>query len=464
MSRTPANILARLRAGARCALAAAALATGAAATVAAPAQAAEFGMSDGRPVLFDSADLQAINFGHVRLVLPWNAAYVSGTWDTWLDRAQRQGWPILVAPSIDGASSCDGGSCTGPSIDAYRSALTALLTKYPGITAVEAWNEPNHGLQPTSRSAALAARYFDAAFEVCGARCTVVAGNMLDVPSMGTYLSAYRAALVHKPAVWGLHNYYDATYFDDAGVKQIMAVTDGPVWLTETGGLVTFRSPSGTLPYDEHRAADSLRWIFTLALRYPKIAQVYLYGMWEQKSNVFDSALIREDNSEREGLGVVRAYVGKRAVRLPGPEAPLIPALPPEVDWTDNGKVAVDANGNIYPVTAPAGAQPGSVSTAGNGQLRVSGKRLKVDDQRRVVLGLRCVGPVACVGRVQVKVGGWQYARSVQLAAGATKSMRVRLSRRAAARLRERPQTKAWAAACTTEVCTSGARIPLIRR
>lgn len=445
------SALPRRRGGARRLLlriAALVVAVAASAAVPATAPAASFGMSDGRPGLFDSADLHTINFEHVRLVLPWNAARERGSWNLWLERAQSHGFKILIAPSIDPARNCEGGRCEGPPVAEYRAALTELLAAYPGIESVEAWNEPNHGLQPTSRDAALAAKYFDAAAGACRNRCTAVAGNLLDGPSMAAYLRDYANALTTKPAVWGIHNYFDATYFQRSGLDQMLAITDGPVWLTEVGGLVTFRSSTGVLPYDEARAADSLRWLFTLAAREPRIERSYLYGMWEQKHNPFDSALIREDNSERPSLAVVRNYVGPRRRTLPGPAA-----------WTVSG----EARDGSAAAGGAAGSAGGGPVTAG--ALRLSGKRLAVGPSRRVSVAMRCVGGTPCTGRLRLVVGRWQYARGVTLAAGATKTVRVRLPVAAARRITRRPKARSWATLCSAgAVCGPSVRVRMVRR
>src|ERR1700712_137103 len=155
----------------------------------------EYGISDGRPALFDASQVTEVNFTRVRLVLPWNAAYQQGSWTTWLQRAGLPGYPVMIAPSIDTPHDCSTGTCTGPSPAAYRAALSALLDAYPQIDAVEGWNEPNHSLQPTRSNAAAAAGYFNVAAQLCVDRCTAVAGNFLDAPGFLTYLNAYKAGL-----------------------------------------------------------------------------------------------------------------------------------------------------------------------------------------------------------------------------------------------------------------------------
>jgi hypothetical protein len=433
----------------RCWLAAVALAIGSLAGLSGAAAAApEYGISDGRPALFDAPQVREVNFTRVRLVLPWNAAYHEGTWTTWLQRAELQGYPVLIAPTIDAAHDCETGTCSGPSQADYRSALSALLALYPGIDSVEAWNEPNHALQPTSHDPAAAAGYFNTAADLCTGRCIAVAGNLLDAPGFGTYLSAYKAALTTTPAVWGLHNYYDATYFQSTGVDTMLANTSGPLWLTETGGLVSF-TPDGAsaLPADEHRAADSLRWLFTLVQTTPRIQRMYLYMLWQQTTNGFDSALLRADNSERESMAVVRAYVGPRQQPLTGVQAPAIPPF--------QGSTLL-------------GSTPKSLAEAAAklGLVRLSGKRVVLPTHtRRLSLLARCFAAQACRNRLQVRVGAWNFTRSFAVAARSSKRLRLRLPRAVAAGLARRPAATAWARVCPlTGTCISSPRLKVVRR
>ncbi|MBJ7473032.1 MAG: hypothetical protein JHD16_17135 [Solirubrobacteraceae bacterium] len=402
------------------------------------AAAAEYGMSDGRPMLFDSPHLHALEFKHVRLVLPWDAARREGTWTAWLERARLQGWQVLIAPTIDPAHDCDTGTCSGPAPADYEAALRELLARAPAVTAVAGWNEPNHGLQPTSRSPALAAAYFGAARSACEGRCTAVAGNMLDGNGMAAYLKAYQAALTHRPAVWGLHDYFDVTYFQRSGLDTLLAATEGPIWITETGGLVTFRSESGTLPYDERRAADSLRWLFTMVRQTPRVQRAYLYGMWQEPWNAFDSALLRVDGRERESMQVARAYIGRRTQALDGEEAP-------RVDAAAIAAAAVDP----ADAEAPAGIRRAGTGAA-NGRLYLVGKRPRTGTGGRLALQIRCVGSGPCAGKVRLGAGRWRERRDVALPAFGSRVVRFRLPATAAKRvdLRLPLARAAWVAVC----------------
>jgi hypothetical protein len=116
--------------------------------------------------------------------------------------------------------------------------------------------------------------------------------------------------------VWGLHNYYDTTYFQGTGTQAFLNAVDGPVWLTESGGIVTWRSPDGRvqLPYDEARAASSLSYGLRLAAAHAdRIARMYIYQWRPGPADDFDAGLLRPDGSERPALDVLRAALGRSA-------------------------------------------------------------------------------------------------------------------------------------------------------
>ena len=109
----------------------------------------------------------------------------------------------------------------------------ALLAKYPSIREVTAWNEPNHNSQPTFRHPDAAARYYEEA----RARCPGVHDRRGRRPrrrrAPELAVRRTRPRSTSTPAVWGLHNYYDSTYFRSRGVQTMLdsderpAVADG---------------------------------------------------------------------------------------------------------------------------------------------------------------------------------------------------------------------------------------------
>jgi hypothetical protein len=65
------------------------------------------------------------------------------------------------------------------------------------------------------------------------------------------------------PGIWGLHKYSDINRLESGRTRQLVRALGGRVWLTETGGLVSFgeafpnRNGSGLT-----RAAKALAYLF----------------------------------------------------------------------------------------------------------------------------------------------------------------------------------------------------------
>jgi hypothetical protein len=371
------------------------------------------GISDNGPEVLDAPAFRALNIDAVRLVVPWDAGTRPGRWVWSLARAEALGTDVLVAFDHADGDRCPGAPCVLPSVDRYEAAVSAFLGAYPSVRTITAWNEPNHSSQPTAHAPAAAAAYFDAARRVCPS-CTVVAGDLLDGAPMASYLVAYQSALDTTPAVWGLHDYYDATYFQSSGVDALLRATTGPVWLTETGGIVSFTSGAGSLPYDERRAADGVSWVYQLADRRPRIARMYFYQWQGDPGNAFDSGLVGYDGTPRPGYDVVRARVGLRAGAGETVLAPLA-----------GGEGALSPSAPHRPVML---APPGRTA-----RLRTL-RRLRLLSHGRLELRARCVSfdpaETRCRQRLVARVTGRVVARVVvDVRAGRTFVRVVRLPR-----------------------------------
>jgi hypothetical protein len=370
--------------------------------------------------LFASPWFTGLHVGIVRLDLPWNAAESPGPWNAWLTDAHADGLEVLVALDHDSTSDCPTASCTLVPLDSYRSALSALLERYPFIKEIEPWNEPNDSTEPTAGYPEAAAAYYDAARNVCPS-CTVIAGDFLDGPSLASYLSAYVAALVSTPDVWGLHNYYDANYFESDGIATMLADTTGDLWLTETGGLVQ----DGDLPYDEQRAAQADQWIYGLAAEHDRIARVYFYGwLASTQPGSFDSGLLEPDGSPRPAYWTIRAY-------------------------TNPGEG----------ISAP---HPTSIATA-----HLSRRVATLRRTRRIQLGIACVGATgsrSCVGHVRITVHDHTVTARFTLAPGHVITLRARLAHASFRAVWTERSPHVQLSICTTTACGPPTRLPVHRK
>jgi hypothetical protein len=249
----------------------------------------------------------------VRIVLPWDVVQTDPfRLDDWVSATSTLGIEPLIAFGRSASDRCPSTPCRLPTDAQYRADFVEVHRRYPSLRLFTAWNEPNHGREPTWNQPAAAAHYTDIVAQECG-ECSVVAGDVLDAPGMLSYLASYKAALTTTPSVWGLHNYYDTTYFQSTGTEAFLNAVKGSVWLTESGGIVTWRSPDGRvqLPYDEARAASSLSYGLRVAAAHAdRVARMYVYQWRPGPADDFDAGLVRPDGSERPALGVLRAALG----------------------------------------------------------------------------------------------------------------------------------------------------------
>ncbi len=285
-------------------------------TAPADAGAVVTGIGSQSPSLFASRMFGHLRVRSVRLDVPWDAGLRHGPWQAWLRTAHRRGLTVLLALDHGDGTDCPYRRCRPVALARYRAAFAALHRRYPWITEYEAWNEPNDNTEPTADHPAMAAAYHDAAQRACP-RCTVIAGDLLDGPDLESYLRAYRAALHVAPRAWGLHNYFDATYFESQGVDTMLTSTSAPLWLTETGGLLT----DAHLSRSAAAAGQSIDWLYRLAARHRRITHMFLYS-WQQgrRGASFDSGLLARDGAPRPSYWAVRAHTAASSTpnRAPG--------------------------------------------------------------------------------------------------------------------------------------------------
>jgi hypothetical protein len=114
------------------------------------------------------------------------------------------------------------------------------------------------------------------------------------------------------PLIWGLHNYYDANVFGTRGTLSFLAMTRGPVWFTETGGLVKRSNHSPIrFPQGIQHARQATAWVFKLAALSPRVKRVYFY-QWmpsPERHATWDSALVDRRGRPRPALGILRSWL-----------------------------------------------------------------------------------------------------------------------------------------------------------
>jgi len=259
------------------------------------------GIGEQQAAMFVDKRFRDLGVDKVRLVASYDTTRVRferQIVDNWLAQARKAG----AEPFITFGHSRLHPSKL-PSVREFRAAFRAFHRRYRDVRVYAPWNEINHASQPTSRSPRRAAEYYNVVKAECP-RCTVLAGDVLDQAGMGSYLRAYRRHLDGEPKIWGLHNYGDTNRFRDRGLKELLAAVPGDVWLTETGGLVSF---GRSFPFDEQRAARAVRYAIKLARDNERVKRLYLYN-WTgaPRGARFDAGFVAPDGTARPAFDALR--------------------------------------------------------------------------------------------------------------------------------------------------------------
>jgi hypothetical protein len=306
------------------------------------------GISEQWEAMFGDPRFRALGVKTARLVVAWNAIWQEpDRVASWLNSAAASGVQPLVAFDHDRADRCPAAPCALPSVEAYEAAVRAFLAAHPQVRLITPWNEANHAAEPTAGRPDRAAAYYNAARRACPS-CTLVAADVIDGTGMLGWLAAYKDGLNEAPQVWGLHDYYDTTYFTTSGLRDYLGAVTGQVWLTETGGIVELRTREGqvSLPHDELRARASVSFAFEEARAFAsRVGRMYLYQWRADSQGRFDAGLIRPDGSSRPALEVVRAQLAETAGPSGTPGASVSASGAPGPPRALPGPVTVRASG-----------------------------------------------------------------------------------------------------------------------
>jgi hypothetical protein len=271
------------------------------------------GISDQDPLTFSDPRFTALGMRYARLITPWNSIFSEpDRLDTWLQAARDAGIDPLVAFNHGRGDACPSRPCKLPSVGEYTAAFKAFHLKYPWVRSIQPWNEANHQSQPTGKNPKRAAQFYNVVRSNCHG-CTITAADVLDSPNLKRWLPAFRRYAKGKPRLWGLHNYTDTNRFRATGTKAMLKLVPGQLWLTETGGIVSFTTSKGkiALRHDESRARRAIDFLFRLARKSPRITRVYVY-QWRktQSGDRFDAGLVAPNNAARPSLAALRRQLG----------------------------------------------------------------------------------------------------------------------------------------------------------
>jgi hypothetical protein len=288
-------------------------------TAAGPAAAAEqrnlplVGFGEQRPGVFANAHWQDLGLKPMRFAVGWDAlryGWQRSEADAWMAAAKAAGARPLIAFT---RSRAHWRTRVVPKTRVYIREFRAFRRRYPQAKDFLVWNEANHCSQPVCHRPGRVARYYDAMVDECPS-CNIVGADVLDTPSMASYLRRFKAAARHEPRLWGLHNYVDANRMRTTGTRKMLRLVKGTIWFTETGGLVE-RSTSSPIKFPQSvgHAAKAVRFVLTrLADLSPRIKRVYLYHFEHQGPDAsWDSGMLGKRGVPRPAYRVVARWAAK---------------------------------------------------------------------------------------------------------------------------------------------------------
>ena len=273
----------------------------------------KIGISEQNANVFSNQHFKPLKIRYGRLVVPWNVLSRKDYWpaylEAWLAGAKRMRVEPHVAFNIADITPSQFGK--GPSVKRYARIVKAFRKKYPQVRVFTPWNEANHSFQPTARKPKLAYEYYRALKRACP-KCKVLAADVLDDANMVSWLRRFKR--YHKGSgTWGIHNYQDANKHRSLRTSYTLRLTrmvKGPIWSTEAGGIVGFKTTKGRVAYKYSlsRQLKAQKYLFELMnkpqvrRRYERVYVYNYFGTWTKsgrKTNRWDSGLLNLDGTRR---------------------------------------------------------------------------------------------------------------------------------------------------------------------
>jgi hypothetical protein len=279
------------------------------------------GIGDQNASTFTDPNFKKLHVKRTRLIVAWdainNAAGRAGL-NQWMTAAHKAKLDILVAFNPTAGSKCPAKPCSIPNAKAYKKAFSAFHKKYRYVHAYNFWNETNSATQPTGPTKVSTIKktvaLYKSAKAVCGRSCRVSGPDLLDQgvgdprrsvrvrnqARMKKWVSLFLryAGSRNYPTLWGIHNYGDTNYGRSTGTAFILrnVAKKGEVWVTETGGIYSFRLQSGKLTFKPNakRQAKSVTNAYRLAKKFgSRIKRLYYY-QWRKNNSgdFFDAGIV----------------------------------------------------------------------------------------------------------------------------------------------------------------------------
>ena len=272
------------------------------------------GIGEQNPEIFSSPYFKALGVQHVRVITAWDSLrhrWSRNDLDHYMHAAHAAGVRVLLGFGHSRSSNRRVRRYV-PSVKVFTREFLRYKKRYPWVKDWLTWNEANHCGEPTCHKPHRVARFYNNIRHRCFG-CNVVAGDVLDTPTMVPWIRAFRKTARKDKLIWGLHNYIDANRFRTSGTKELLkAAPRGQIWFTETGGLVVRRNGSRiAFPGNKRHAARATKQVFKLARLSPRVQRIYFYH-WQPASGPlpsWDSALVDPRGRPRPAYNVLKSYI-----------------------------------------------------------------------------------------------------------------------------------------------------------
>lgn len=179
-----------------------------------------------------------------------------------------------------------------PSRRQYRKQIRAVRKRYPFVKTFQAWNEANHGFQPTHAKPWATGRLYDVLVRTCRG-CVVTAPSvMLTGGASIRWIERFERAAERRVRIWAVHNHIDANRNSRHRTRMFLGSTRGPVWFTEAGAIWNRWMPNRrgrgwhkVRRYNRRTAVRAIRSIFKLA-RFDRrrVKRIYVYNSVRPRS------------------------------------------------------------------------------------------------------------------------------------------------------------------------------------
>jgi hypothetical protein len=271
------------------------------------------GIGEQNPTVFTDPRWKALKAPDVRFVMSWDAIRRNG-WelaelDNYMAHARQAGARVLIT---FGHSRRRGQELKMPSRLAFIREFRKFRRRYPEVKLFQTWNEGNHGTQPTFTKPGRAAQLYNAMRRTCP-ECTITAPSVLDAPNMTPWIKAFKRTARYPVRIWAIHNHIDANRHRTSGTRELLRITRGKLWFTETGGIYN-RWVDGrkVRRYTPKNAVRAIRNVFKLArINRRRITRIYLYH-WiapRERRPRWDSGLVGRKGETRSTLRTFRAQL-----------------------------------------------------------------------------------------------------------------------------------------------------------